>query len=282
MLPASIQHSLEQHFAANIRPIKPISGGDINHAVQIQIGQQTALLKWREQPAKNFFVAEADGLACLAATHTLAVPAILGVSQTWLLLEWFEAQGRYQAGDLGAGLAQLHRKLGPSFGYSRANFIGALAQFNQPSANWAEFWRDQRFWPQVELAAQAGRMPKQRQQQCQRLADQLDRLLAHQPPPSLVHGDLWAGNVITTNTGQPGLIDPAVSYSDRETDIAFASLFGGFGSEFLPAYQATWPLPSDYRERQPLYQLYWLLVHLTLFGEHYGRQINQTLNYYNG
>ncbi|MBM7844321.1 fructosamine kinase family protein [Herpetosiphon giganteus] len=266
MLPASIQHSLEQHFAATIRPIKPIYGGDINHAVQIQIGQQTALLKWRVQPANNFFVAEADGLACLAAAKTLAVPAVLGLSQSWLVLEWFEAQGRYQAGDLGAGLAQLHRNLGPSFGYSRANFIGALAQPNQPSTNWAEFWRDQRLWPQVELAAQAGHMPKQRQQQCLRLADQLDRLLAHQPQPSLVHGDLWAGNVITTNTGQPGLIDPAVSYSDRETDIAFASLFGGFGSEFLSAYQAMWPLPNEYHERQPLYQLYWLLVHLTLFG----------------
>ncbi|MFD3162692.1 fructosamine kinase family protein [Herpetosiphon sp. NSE202] len=227
-------------------------------------------------------MAEADGLTCLAAANALAVPAVLGLSQSWLVLEWFEAQGRYQAGDLGAGLAQLHRTLGPSFGYSRANFIGALAQPNQPSANWAEFWRDQRLWPQVELAAQAGRMPNQRQHQCQRLADQLDRLLAHQPQPSLVHGDLWAGNVITTNAGQPGLIDPAVSYSDRETDIAFASLFGGFGSQFLPAYQAMWPLPSEYHERQPLYQLYWLLVHLTLFGEQYGRQIDQILNYYNG
>ncbi len=250
--------------------------------MQIQIGQQLALIKWREQPANDFFVAEADGLACLAAAGALAVPAVLGVSQTWLALEWLEAKGRYQAGDLGAGLAQLHQTFGPNFGYSRSNFIGALAQPNQLSPNWAEFWRDQRFWPQVELAAQVGRMPKQRQQQCQRLADQLEQLLAHQPRPSLVHGDLWTGNVITTNTGQPCLIDPAVSYSDRETDIAFASLFGGFGNQFLAAYQAAWPLPSDYRERQPLYQLYWLLVHLTLFGEHYGRQVDQILGYYNG
>ena len=103
-----------------------------------------------------------------------------------------------------------------------------------------------------------------------------DRLLKRLPiffdaaPPaaSLLHGDLWAGNWACCDAA-PVIFDPAVYYGDRETDLAMTQLFGGFGTPFYEAYNASWPLAAGYGERCSLYQLYHVLNHVNLFGSAY-------------
>jgi len=90
----------------------------------------------------------------------------------------------------------------------------------------------------------------------------------HRPPASLLHGDLWHGNIGFTPEG-PVLFDPAVYYGDREADLAMTELFGGFPAAFYAAYQAAWPLDSGYAQRKHLYNLYHVLNHLNLFGAGY-------------
>jgi fructosamine-3-kinase len=90
----------------------------------------------------------------------------------------------------------------------------------------------------------------------------------YEPAPSLLHGDLWAGNAASVD-GAPVIFDPAVHYGDRESDIAMTRLFGGFGESFYEAYNEAWPLDEGYRQREPLYQLYHVLNHLNLFGGAY-------------
>jgi fructosamine-3-kinase len=104
-----------------------------------------------------------------------------------------------------------------------------------------------------------------------RLLEKIPGLLAHNPTPSLLHGDLWSGNFLSTTQG-PALIDPAVYFGDREAEWAMMRLFGGFPETVLEAYREVSPLPPDWRERQPLYQLYHLLNHQLLFGGSYGAQ----------
>ncbi|HEX8242728.1 MAG TPA: fructosamine kinase family protein, partial [Longimicrobium sp.] len=95
--------------------------------------------------------------------------------------------------------------------------------------------------------------------------------------PSLLHGDLWSGNVLSA-AGDPALIDPAVYRGHREADLAMAELFGGFDARFHAAYAEAWPLQPGYREaRRGIYQLYYLLVHVTLFGGGYTAQTLSTL-----
>jgi len=94
----------------------------------------------------------------------------------------------------------------------------------------------------------------------------------YKPAPSLLHGDLWGGNRLTDNLGQPVIFDTAVYYGDREADIAMTRLFGGYGKDFYTAYEAAWPRAPGHEARADLYNLYHVLNHLNLFGEGYLRQ----------
>jgi protein-ribulosamine 3-kinase len=95
---------------------------------------------------------------------------------------------------------------------------------------------------------------------------------------SLLHGDLWSGNVLVTGDGVPALVDPAAYRGHREVDLAMMHLFGGFEAAVFEAYEAAWPLGPGFRERrEPWYRLYPLLVHLHLFGAGYLRGIESAV-----
>ncbi len=222
-----------------------------------------------KQGTADAFAAEADGLEALRP-H-IRVPQVLdrGVrdGKAFILLEHLDLRhgGDYAA--LGRMLAGLHRQTGPRFGWSRDNYIGLSPQQNGWCDDWGEFWREKRIRPQFDWARRKGfhlEMPE------------LTLLKSHQPQPSLLHGDLWSGNVGFTVNG-PVAFDPAVYYGDRETDLAMTELFGGFPPEFYCAYREAWPLDEGYERRKPLYNLYHLLNHLNLFGGGYLAQVRATL-----
>ncbi len=108
---------------------------------------------------------------------------------------------------------------------------------------------------------------------------QLPELIPEQPA-SLIHGDLWSGNLISDNGGKPALIDPAVYYGWAEADLAMTELFGRYPEEFFKAYAEINPLEKGYRSRFPLYNIYHLLNHLNLFGKGYLSQIRSILDRY--
>ncbi len=96
--------------------------------------------------------------------------------------------------------------------------------------------------------------------------------------PSILHGDLWSGNVFAGPSGEPVLVDPAVYRGHSEVDLAMTELFGGFPGPFYSAYAEVRPLADGYREvRRSLYQLYPLLVHVNLFGGSYVASTHRTL-----
>jgi fructosamine-3-kinase len=198
----------------------------------------------------------------------------------WLALEWLERgpRGADFGERVGRGLAALHRVGTGGWGWEEDNFIGSLPQENRTAPSWAEFWRERRLEPQLRRARDVGRMPGS--------AAQWDALFARLPDalapaeadgPSLLHGDLWSGNVLAAADG-PALIDPAVYRGHREADLAMADLFGGFDARFQAAYREAWPLAPGYeRERRPIYQLYYVMVHVNLFGGSYVQQAARLL-----
>ena len=174
-------------------------------------------------------------------------------------------------------LAQLHRRsgeVGRAFGWDQDNWIGSAPQGNRWSTDWAGFFRDCRLAPQLDWAARRGHPLVG----AEALLEQVPVWLAeHHPLPSLVHGDLWSGNGGVLRDGRGALFDPAVHHADREVDLAMAALFGGFPAAFFAGYEAAWPRPTGYRNRQRLYNLYHELNHANLFGGGYQAQAQATI-----
>ncbi|HEU0053290.1 MAG TPA: fructosamine kinase family protein [Longimicrobium sp.] len=283
-LRASVEARLGRTLAAS-----PVGGGCISHAARVETADGPVFLKHNAEAPPGLFAAEADGLRALraAAGDALRVPEVIAVHDSmesgdgddapaWIALEWLEPapSGRGHSGRLGRGLAHLHRApVDGRWGWARDNFIGALPQSNAPSPAWPAFWRDRRLAPQLDLARRAHRLPGT-EGEWERLLDRLPDLLAagDEDGASLLHGDLWSGNVMAT-AGGPALIDPAAYRGHREADLAMAELFGGFDAAFHAAYREAWPLLPGYAEaRRGVYQLYYLLVHVNLFGGGYVAQ----------
>ncbi len=278
MVPADVRAGIESAVGAAIVEESRLSGGCISPAARVQSADgRVYFTKWATggTPA-GLFEAEARGLAALHATGTVRVPHVVGVADGWLLLEWLEP-GTATAGTwqrLGRELAGLHSVRSDRYGETFDNFIGSLPQSNRRQPGWAEFWRSERLAPQLLLAAHA--FASNDRSRFDRFLAELDDLLdpAGEEGASLLHGDLWSGNVHIIGGGQAALIDPSCYHGHREVDLAMATLFGGFGADFFEAYEETRPLRPGWRERRAAYQLYYLLVHVNLFGRGY---VGQTL-----
>ena len=223
--------------------------------------------------------AEADGLRALKATRTVRVPGVIGSGEsagtTYLVLEWLDLGTQDDGAALARALVALHRAIAPRgpagqrFGWHRDNWIGGTPQVNAWCDDWCGFFRDMRLAPQIALAVRNDR-DKDLRRDGERLLDALPALLCgHDPAPSLLHGDLWSGNVAALQDGTPVMFDPAVYVGDREADLAMTELFGGFGRDFHAAYRDAWPLDDGYPLRRTLYNLYHVLNHWNLFGRGY-------------
>jgi fructosamine-3-kinase len=249
---------------------EPVAGGCIHDCYRVIIGRTARFLKTNGSEFADAFAAEADGLAALGAAG-MHVPKPFGhgvaAGRAWLLLEYLDLNGQKDFVALGRMLAAGHRKSGPRFGWQRDNYIGSTPQLNGWGDDWAEFWMQRRIKPQLRLAQRNGfEIP----------APSTRLLEQHRPEPSLLHGDLWSGNVGFT-PGGPVVFDPAVYYGDREADLAMTELFGGFPRAFYRAYNEAWPLEEGYQRRKHVYNLYHLLNHLNLFGGGYLGEVKATL-----
>lgn len=258
----------------------PIRGGCINEAVRLRTTEGDFFLKWHSSVASQLFRMEVEGLEALAASRTLRVPGVVGQSGDgdevpWLLLEWVEEGVPSQSSwsGLGQSLAMLHGSGSEHrYGWPSHNVIGTLDQSNGWFDDWCEFWAEQRILPLAWSLRAAGAIASEQLTLIEDLADRMDTLLgtaAEADGPSLLHGDLWSGNVLFAHSGNAILIDPAVYVGHREVDLAMCRLFGGFPASFYHAYAETWALQPDHELRLPAYQLYPLLVHARLFGGGY-------------
>jgi len=245
----------------------------------------------------------------LTARRGLHVPEVLGMGGSgtgpdpgWLLLEWIPrgSPGPDYGRRLGEGLASLHgsatslsasrpepsqqptRDAGhatpsgdggeASFGWHRDNFIGSLPQANAPLERWSVFWRDRRLEPQLRMVRDRGYLGGAQGRILDELLSRMEEVMegAGTSGPALLHGDLWSGNYYPGPDGRPVLIDPAVYRGAGEVDLAMMELFGSLPGGFREGYGGVRPLDPDYdRSRRDLYQLYYLLVHVNLFGSSY-------------
>ncbi len=296
MLPDALKEALAPHVEGAIRTCASVGGGCIAHACRLETEAGAYFLKWGRGDVARTFPCEAAGLEALrAAKSALVIPEVIAAegetpeAPGFLLLPWVQS-GRRREGfwtAFGEGLAQMHRHVADRhvagrnaaerYGFAADNFIGSTPQANDWRADWPDFFRTQRLAPQVRLAREQGRWSARWKALLEALYDRLPDLLPVRPEASVLHGDLWSGNVMVSVVGAPVLIDPAAYYGHREADLAMTELFGGFRPAFYDAYRSAWPLEPGYDERCDVYNLYHLVNHLNLFGRSYAPQVERIL-----
>ena len=256
---------------------RSVGGGCINHALKISTTVGDFFLKWNASAPADMFQKEAAGLIEMALSNSdLVIPKVIwskenGDSQSLLLMEYLAPPNNTSGFDerLGRGLAQMHRKTAPAFGFHHSNYCGTTVQDNSWTTSWAEFYAQRRIWNLVQQIKTTRGISSDDQKIYEKLLDRMPELLLHGTIPSLIHGDLWSGNYMYSNRG-PALIDPACYYADREMELGMMKLFGGFSAAVWNAYDEEFPLPEGWKQRIRLYQLYHVLNHYLLFGGSYG------------
>lgn len=250
----------------NVDRLVPLSGGSISQVYRIDAGNHRWCAKTRAEAAADFFAAEQAGLAALGAGGHIRVPSVFHCARNLILLEWVPPASATAEAEqaLGRSLAALHNESCEGFGFEHDNYCGLTPQKNTPRDDGHGFFARCRLLDQGQRAYRADLLTNTDLARLERIADNLRRWIPEQPP-SLIHGDLWRGNIHFSTVG-PSLIDPACHRGWGEADLAMTRLFGSMDAGFYRAYREVRPLQPGFDDRVPLYNLYHLLNHLNLFG----------------
>ncbi len=274
---------IKQELNSNIKELSQLGGGSINSVFLVELEKSKIVLKINDSLRfPGMFENEKKGLLKLNASGVQTPQVIFERSKdnlAFLALEYIP-NGNFGNWELfGEKLAALHTNKNEFFGLDYDNYIGSLRQVNKKENNWKGFYSNQRLLHLTKFAFDKELLSKTDSKKMEELCNKLDTYLPF-AKPSLIHGDLWSGNLIFDGQGKPVFIDPAIYYGHPEMDWAMLSLFGSYPETAIKSYCNIIPLENNYFEREKIYQLYPLLVHLILFGRSYYRDISETLNFY--
>lgn len=279
----TVKDRLETALGSRVTAVAsmPVGFGLLGLEVDLADGRRLAV-KAPLETARADLRVEAYMLGELARHSDLPVPAVHLSERDLLVMDFIETDSggitprvERHAAEL---IAALHASPRPFFGYERDTLIGPLPQPNPRSDRWIPFFRDYRLLAMARAAKAEGQLPAKLLIRLERLGERLSDYLTEPPAPSLLHGDLWTGNVLVRGDRIAGFVDPAIYCGHPEIELAFTTMFGTFGAAFFEAYEVLMPLEPGFHElRSALYKLYPTLVHVRLFGSPYLPPIEQTL-----
>ena len=291
----SLEEAIQSVFGKEVHIVKEsfVGGGDINNASCLSLSDgERVFLKSNSISNRSFFDAEEEGIFAIASTGKIDTPELLckGIDKnkdiSFLLMNMIDSARPVKEHweIFGSELAFMHLSDTKNFvsdgiyGFDKDNYIGAGHQKNTPKDSWIAFFRECRLEPQFKKAQRY--FDNGFIKNVISLLDKLDEILTEPEHPSLLHGDLWSGNIMTNSKGKAMLIDPAVYVGHAEADLAMTELFGSLPRQFYKAYEETNPLQQGYKDRRDLYNLYHLINHLNLFGNSYLFSVMQTVKKY--
>lgn len=272
--------AIERITQQKARAWQPLAGGMISQVLRVDLEGGDSIVAKAGDGGHDLTI-EAYMLCYLREQTELPVPEVLHEEPNLLLMEFVEGRIEWEGEalrHLGALLARCHQVSSQSYGLERDTLIGPLHQPNPQMGSWIAFFREQRLLYMIGIARDSGHLPAALEQRLRRIADKVHRYLIEPAKPALIHGDMWKTNVITRAGRVAGIIDPALYYAHNEMELAYMTLFGGTGEEFFSAYTETIPIEDEfYSTRRHIYNLYPLLIHLTIFGSKYLKPLRQTL-----
>ncbi len=260
-----------------VSDIRPLGGGCIGDVRAVTLSDGARLVAKTGSAGLSM---EAVMLRYLA-DHACPVPKVVFSGDDLLLIDWIDNDGRLDgdaerhAADV---IAALHSLRAPTFGFAHDTMIAGLHQPNPKMTDWRRFFSEHRLLYMANDALIHGTLDSNTMARIEVLAGRLETWIDNTAQPSLIHGDLWGGNILTKDGRLSGLIDPAIYYADAEIELAFSTLFSTFSARFFDRYQEHHPIaPGFFEARRDIYNLYPLLLHTRLFGSTYAERVKQTL-----
>jgi len=279
-----IKEIIFKEFSEKVNTVNSLSGGSINKVYRCQTTTNDLAIKINQKDHfPNMFEKEKLGLEYLARSPFI-IPKVISVGNfnnlSFIILEHIQSGKPINWGLFGENLAALHNITNDQFGLDHDNYIGSLVQLNTYEKTWEDFYINQRILALTIKARDKGLMNYNDCQKTESLCQNLSNIIPYSKP-ALIHGDLWTGNLISNQDGDPVLIDPAIYYGHPEMDIAMLYLFGSVPQLAIESYQSIKSMEKGWEDRLDLHQLYPLLVHLLLFGEGYYNDVINIINKYN-
>ena len=279
-----IENIVCKEFGKKPSTVNSLSGGSINRVYHLVVEKVEFVIKINlSNRFPTMFEKEKRGLEILShSTFKIPKPIAFGTLENfdYLVLEYIQPGSSINWEIFGFKLAQLHKITHTQFGLDHNNYIGSLEQNNNYKSTWEEFYSNFRLLPLIEKARDQQLILKSDVNKIEKLCLKLNELIPN-TKPSLIHGDLWSGNLISDKNNEPVLIDPAVYYAHPEMDWAMLSLFGNYPTIAIEKYNEINPIEKDFEKRKEIHQLYPLLVHLILFGKGYYRSVMSIIEKFN-
>ncbi len=255
--------------------LQPLSGGCVAQVYRLDMPDDQRLV------AKLGDNLQIEGAMLEYLAPHLPVPKVRHSAPDLLLMDYLPGQTSYSAAaqvHAAELLAGLHGVSAAQAGFGYHTLIGGLHQPNSQGDSWLDFFAEHRLAYMAQQAFEHSRMPAQTRRRIEKLAAKLGQWLAEPAQMSLLHGDVWSGNVLAQGDRITGFLDPAIYFGHAEVELAFITMFSTFGQDFFAAYARLRPIADGFMaERRHLYNLYPNLVHLRLFGGSYLQAVESTL-----
>lgn len=263
-----------------------LKGGDVNDAYAIQSAYKKYFVKVNSYPqGHEMFKSELDSLKAISDLNIIKTTQVIEListsSHNLLLLEYIDAGERTEKfwEQLGHQLAMVHQRSQPHFGWNSTSYIASIELAPALSQDFSTFYVKHRLEPLFKRAFDQNLLHKTDYACFDKFCKNLNEKIPNERP-ALIHGDLWSGNFMCNQRSEPVLIDPASCMAHREMDIAMTKLFGGFTRTFYNAYNEIYPLSKGWEARTELFQIYYLLVHVLLFGTSYTAAVKHIIRKY--
>ncbi len=267
---------------SGIKNIVSVRGGDVNDAYRVDTIGTSYFLLVQPGRSEDVYAPEIAGLEAMKEAG-VTVPEVFGCghigNDAYLLLEFLE-EGTGSQRDLGRMVAEMHksRQEDGLFGFDLPHEGGDIHFDSGWRNTWKALFFENRMMPLRDRIIELGLWNERDIKTYDKVHEVMEAALdQHKSEPSLLHGDLWAGNYMFLSDGRPALFDPSPLYGDREFDLGATTVFGGFDKDFYAAYDAEYPLADGAWERIRFYKLYLLMVHLVKFGVSYAGRVNETM-----
>ncbi len=238
---------------------------------------------YKRKDGFNAIESEANNLLFFNNQNYSFFPKIINFNNKYLIMSFInnnDNQPNKLNNDLIDAIISIHSRKGSNYGFNFDTQIGGLRQINSKSKNWVEFYRDKRLHYVFDLINKSNPMDKAINTKIDLLLKKINNLIPNKPKPSLLHGDLWEGNILFKNEKFSGLIDPGSFYGHNELEVSYLRWFNPrfIDRNFLEIYNDYISIDKYYLEYEPIYQLYYSLLNVYLWDRNYIEDIIRLLN----